>query len=263
MEERSTLSVATPSGSYDPVDLGFGAGAKHRGPDLGDSGARNDDEDDEGDDDQDSEHELLMDPNLPEEYELGRRSHAEDGMSDDEDGHGRARFEKPPVEDSPYPEVRAAVRNFDEDLPCNTIRAWTIGLMLIFIGASTNTLFSLRRPSIGINALVAQIIAWPIGHGWTRVMPERNINLFGHRVSLNPGPFNIKEHSIIVVMASVSFSVAYATDIILAQVVFYKQDFGIPFQLLLTISTQSLGYGIAGMMRKFLGLQGLSFRRMT
>ncbi len=54
-------------------------------------------------------------------------------------------------------------------------------------------------------------------------------------------------------MASVSFSVAYATDIILAQIVFYKQDFGIPFQLLLTISTQSLGYGIAGMMRKFLG----------
>ena len=54
-------------------------------------------------------------------------------------------------------------------------------------------------------------------------------------------------------MASVSFSVAYATDIILAQLVFYKQDFGIVFQLLLTISTQSVGYGIAGMLRKFLG----------
>lgn len=55
------------------------------------------------------------------------------------------------------------------------------------------------------------------------------------------------------VMAGVSFSVAYATDIILAQVIFYKQDFGIIFQLLLVISTQSLGYGIAGLMRKFLG----------
>lgn len=66
-------------------------------------------------------------------------------------------------------------------------------------------------------------------------------------------PFNQKELAIIVVMAGVSFSVAYATDIILAQVVFYKQDFGILFQLLLVVSTQSLGYGIAGIMRKFLG----------
>jgi hypothetical protein len=83
-------------------------------------------------------------------------------------------------------------------------------------------------------------------------MPIRQFNTFGLRWSLNPGPFNIKEHSIIVVMASVSFSAAYATDILLAQIAFYKQDFGILFQLLLVISTQSVGYGIAGMMRKFL-----------
>src|SRR5690606_19319226 len=112
----------------------------------------------------------------------------------------------------------------------------------------------LRQPSISIGALIAQIVAWPLGHGWARVMPERRVTTFGLRWTLNPGPFNIKEHSIIVVMASVSFSVAYATDIILAQLVFYKQNFEIPFQLMLTISTQSVGYGIAGIMRKFLGM---------
>lgn len=125
-------------------------------------------------------------------------------------------------------------------------------MMLVVIGASMNTLFSLRNPSIGLGSLIAQIIAWPIGHGWAKVMPKRQFNTFGLKWSLNPGPFNIKEHSIIVVMASVSFSVAYATDIILAQKVFYKQDFGIGWQFMLTISTQSLGYGIAGIMRKFL-----------
>jgi hypothetical protein len=206
-------------------------------------GARNDE------DDQGSEYELLLDPNLPQEYETrNRSSQAEDGLSDDGDG-------KPAVEEenSPYPEVRAAVRNFDEDLPCNTIRAWTIGMTLVVVGASMNTLFSLRQPSISIGPLIAQIISWPIGHGWAKFMPDISISLFGHSIPLNPGPFNIKEHSIIVVMAGVSFSVAYATDIILAQLVFYKQDFGFIFQVLLTISTQSLGYGIAGMMRKFLG----------
>ena len=92
-----------------------------------------------------------------------------------------------------------------------------------------------------------------MGRLWERVVPEKQITLFGVKCELNPGPFNIKEHSIIVVMASVSFSVAYATDVILAQLVFYKQNFGIIFQLLIVISTQSLGYGIAGIMRKFLG----------
>lgn len=221
---------------------------KHRLSQWGESHLQPADSDEEG-----SEYELLLDPNLPEEYTRPglpadrARSHSttsdeEKVMMVNEEGE----------EDSPYPEVRAAVRNYDIEAPCNTVRAWTIGMVLVVVGASMNTLFSLRNPSIGLGALIAQIIAWPIGHGWAKVMPTKQYKTFGLKWSLNPGPFNIKEHSIIVVMASVSFSVAYATDIILAQKVFYKQDFGVTWQLMLTISTQSLGYGIAGIMRKFL-----------
>ncbi|KAM6527003.1 hypothetical protein FSOLCH5_003079 [Fusarium solani] len=215
---------------------------KHRLHEWAASGARNDDDDDQG-----SEYELLMDPNLPEEYETRRK-----GSEDSGDEAALIKDDEEEEENSPYPEVRAAVRNYDEDLPCNTVRAWTIGMLLVVLGASMNTLFSLRQPSIGVGPLIAQIIAWPMGHGWARFVPDREFTTFGVRWTLNPGPFNIKEHAIIVVMASVSFSVAYATDIILAQLVFYKQNFGIMFQLLLTISTQSVGYGIAGMLRKFL-----------
>ncbi|OWP04008.1 small oligopeptide transporter [Marssonina coronariae] len=161
----------------------------------------------------------MWDPNYPLEK---REQKVLDTSSFDDDEV----FVEKEEEDSPYPEVRAAVHNYDEDVPCNTIRAWTIGLALI--------------------------IAWPLGHGWAKVMPTHQNTIFGLKWCLNPGPFNIKEHSIIVVMASVSFSAAYATDIILAQIAFYKQDFGLAFQLMLTISTQSIGYGIAGVMRKFL-----------
>ncbi|KAJ4860373.1 OPT oligopeptide transporter protein domain-containing protein [Trichoderma breve] len=178
-----------------------------------DSGARNDADDD----DQGSEYELLMDPNLPEDHESRRHAHHEDGLSDD--GSKKAEDEDD-EENSPYPEVRAAVHNYDEDVPCNTVRAWTIGLSLVILGASMNTIFSLRRPAISIGALVAQIIAWPIGHGWARFVPEREFNIFGLKWQLNPGPFNMKEHAII--------------------------------GILLTVSTQSLGYGIAGVMRKYL-----------
>ncbi|KAH9898874.1 small oligopeptide transporter [Xylariomycetidae sp. FL2044] len=210
--------------------------------DWGESSVRHDQDFVEGE-----EFEHLLDPNLPEDDVIAlRRIDSQTLETFDEE------TAKDLEENSPYEEVRAAVRNYDEDLPCNTLRAWTIGMALVFLGASINTLFSLRAPSIGLSPLIAQIIAWLIGRAWERVVPEKQVRLFGHFIDLNPGPFNIKEHSLIVVMASVSFSVAYATDIILAQLIFYKQNFGIIFQMLLVVSTQSLGYGIAGMMRKFL-----------
>ena len=123
------------------------------------AGARNDDEE-----------------NLVSERE-GLMGHEED--SDFELEGGGREHKRGGVEDSPYPEVRAAVRNYDEDLPCNTIRAWTIGLFLTIFGASVNTLFSLRQPSISIGALVAQIVAWPMGHGWARFVPAWEFSIFG------------------------------------------------------------------------------------
>jgi hypothetical protein len=250
VSRREIVEGGTATSGYeDPVSA-----LKRRLSEWGESSVHHSEPYEEGE-----EYEMLLDPNLPEDDDKRLRTLRLD--DDSSLGDGESNFkEVDELEDSPYPEVRAAVRNYDEDMPCNTVRAWTIGMILVVIGASMNTLFSLRSPSIGLGALIAQIIAWPIGQGWAKVMPTKKFNTFGLEWSLNPGPFNIKEHSVIVVMASVSFSVAYATDIILAQVVFYKQDFGILWQLLLTVSTQSLGYGIAGMMRKFLGLYSLGPR---
>lgn len=158
-------------------------------------------------------------------------------------------------EDSPYPEVRAAVRNYDEeDMPANTIRAWTIGLLLTTIACAVNLLFSLRNPSIQITTYVVQLVAYPLGLGWDKIMPSRKFKTFGLQWSLNPSPFNVKEHTIIVVMANASFAggVAYATDILLVQEIFYKQSFGWGFQMLLVITSQMIGFGLAGMVRRFL-----------
>lgn len=158
-------------------------------------------------------------------------------------------------EDSPYPEVKVAVRNYDEiDMPANTIRAWTIGMLLTTIACAVNLLFSLRNPSIQITTYVVQLVAYPLGLGWDKIMPRRKFKTFGLEWSLNPSPFNMKEHTIIVVMANASFAggVAYATDALLAQEVFYKQTFGWGFQMLLVITSQMIGFGMAGIVRRFL-----------
>lgn len=100
-----------PSGSRESNDL------KHRLSQWGESHLQPADSDEEG-----SEYELLLDPNLPEEYARpgvpatrvtshSTTSDEEKHMIDNEDGQ----------EDSPYPEVRAAVRNYDVEAPCNTV----------------------------------------------------------------------------------------------------------------------------------------------
>lgn len=55
-------------------------------------------------------------------------------------------------------------------------------------------------------------------------------------------------------MANASFGngQAYSTDTVLAQKAYYGQDLGWGFALMLTLSTQMTGYGLAGILRRFL-----------
>ncbi|KAI4866298.1 small oligopeptide transporter [Hypoxylon rubiginosum] len=157
-------------------------------------------------------------------------------------------------ENSPYPEVSAAVRNYDVDLPANTIRAWVIGLLLCTVGSAINMLFSLKNPSVTITTYVIQLVAYPIGLLWDMVFPDRQFTVLGVKFNLKPGRFNFKEHVIIVVMSNAAYGggFLYATDVLIAQQVFYNQHFGWGFQLLFGITTLCTGYGLAGLGRRFL-----------
>ncbi|KAG0042684.1 hypothetical protein BGZ83_000185 [Gryganskiella cystojenkinii] len=68
---------------------------------------------------------------------------------------------------------------------------------------------------------------------------------------LNPGPFNVKEHVLIALMANCATSTAYAVDITVIQKVYYHQDFGFIANLFLNLTTQMSGYGMAGTLRRY------------
>ena len=139
-------------------------------------------------------------------------------------------------------------------MPVNTVRAWVLGMLLTTIASGMNALFALRQPAITITSLVVQLVAYPLGVGWYHAFPSRQFRMFGRSFSLNPGPFNMKEHTLITVMANVNVAggVAYATDTLTAQRGFYGQNFGWGFNILLCITTQMIGYGLAGIFRKIL-----------
>lgn len=82
---------------------------------------------------------------------------------------------------------------------------WTIALLFTTIGSGINMLLSLRRPSIVITSIVAQLLSFPVGRAWGRYMPDWKFKFLGRVIEINPGPFNIKEHTLIIVVNLVSF----------------------------------------------------------
>ncbi|KAF2016108.1 OPT-domain-containing protein [Aaosphaeria arxii CBS 175.79] len=72
------------------------------------------------------------------------------------------------------------------------------------------------------------------------------------RLWLAQGRWNEKEHCCVYIASNVSFGFAFATDVIVEQTKFYHQDLGIAYQVLLTLSTQILGYALAGLTREYL-----------
>ncbi|KAF5313858.1 hypothetical protein D9619_013099 [Psilocybe cf. subviscida] len=152
-------------------------------------------------------------------------------------------------DDSPYPEVRSAVANTDDpSIPVSTLRSWVIGIIWAILIPGLNQFFYMRYPSITIGGIVAQLLSFPIGRAWARYVPA--VRIFG--IDLNPGPFSIKEHVLITIMASVGATGAYATQIIAVQRLYYNQIYSFGFQWMIVMSTQLIGFSIGGVSRRFL-----------
>ncbi len=188
------------------------------------------------------------DPNLPDEdidvlREAARTVDAELVLE----------VEKHFVEDSPYESVRAAVRAEDGEEVANTLRAWILGFVFVTIAAGINMFLSMRSPAISIPTVVILLLVYPVGCLWARIMPTRKFTTFGTTWSLNTGPFTIKEHTVITLMANVTYGYAYSTDALLALQAkpLYNINLGWGFSLLFTLSSQLLGIAIAGMFRRF------------
>ncbi|KAF8898456.1 OPT oligopeptide transporter [Infundibulicybe gibba] len=156
-------------------------------------------------------------------------------------------------DESPYPEVRAAVSSIDDPLmPVNTFRMWILGIFFSIFVPGINQMLSLRYPSVFITGIVVQLISLPMGKGLERILPTTRFRTFGYVWSLNPGPFSIKEHVCITVMANVVVAGAYATDALMTQRIFYKQELTFGYQILIVLSTQIFGFSLGGVLRQFI-----------
>lgn len=152
--------------------------------------------------------------------------------------NGDATEERCPIE-----EVALIVPETDDPtLPVMTFRAWFLGLtsctLLIFL----NTFFTFRTQPLTISAILMQIGVLPIGKFMARILPNKEFQVLGWSFSLNPGPFNIKEHVIITIFANCGVSFgggdAYSIGAITVMKAYYKQSLNFLCGLLIVLTTQ-------------------------
>ncbi|ORY23682.1 OPT oligopeptide transporter protein-domain-containing protein [Naematelia encephala] len=161
------------------------------------------------------------------------------------------------TENSPYIEVRGNVSATDDpNMYVSTVRAWVIGCLFSAAGTFIDNLFAFRNPGISVGVNVAQLVSYPVARAWARLLPDWRIRLFGQEICLNPGPFNKKEHMLITIMCNVSFTSPYTNYIIPVQALdmYFNESFAYSrgYQFLITFSSNMVGYGFAGILRKIL-----------
>ncbi|KAL3736580.1 hypothetical protein ACJRO7_025510 [Eucalyptus globulus] len=157
--------------------------------------------------------------------------------------------------DCPIEEVRLTVSTADDpSLPSLTFRTWVLGVASCVILSFVNKFFGYRSNQLSISSVSAQIVVLPLGRLMAATLPSKPIQVPFTRwsFSLNPGPFNLKEHVLITIFANSGAGGVYAMHIITIVKAFYRKGIHIVAAFMLAQTTQMLGYGWAGLFRKYL-----------
>ncbi|XP_031495743.1 oligopeptide transporter 7-like isoform X1 [Nymphaea colorata] len=162
--------------------------------------------------------------------------------------------EEEEVENSPVEQVALTVPVWDDTtLPAMTLRTWFLGATSCALLSFLNQFFWYRTEPLSISSAFAQVAVVPLGHLMARSITDRVF--FQGRAwefTLNPGPFNVKEHVLITIFASAGAGAVYAIHIVSTVKVFYGQKLTLLVSFLVVITTQVLGFGWAGIFRRYL-----------
>ncbi|BGP49615.1 hypothetical protein JCM10450v2_005516 [Rhodotorula kratochvilovae] len=158
---------------------------------------------------------------------------------------------------SPFPEVQACVPNTDDpEMLVSTFRSWFLLTVFVLIFSGVNCFFSLRYPSLTIGYVVALVLVHPLGKMWAATLPDWRIGFGRFSFRLNPGPWTIKEHALVALCVNLTSSQAYALGSLVSMTsdVFWnrKSEYGAGFGILYIFTTQCLGFGLAGLARRWI-----------
>lgn len=137
------------------------------------------------------------------------------------------------------------VSDDDPNMPCMTFRTFFIGLGLSAFGSVLQEIFYFKPQTIFVSLIFLTIWAYILGDFMSWVIPRKGFLRY-----LNPHPFNQKEHAAITIMASAAAQSALATEALAAQELFYGGYPNKAAGLFVVLSSQLIGFGVAGLLRE-------------
>ncbi|RRT82738.1 hypothetical protein B296_00002155 [Ensete ventricosum] len=143
-------------------------------------------------------------------------------------------------ENSPIEQVALTVPVEDDPtMPVLTFRMWVLGTASCVLLSFLNQFFWYRKEPLSITSISAQIAVVPLGHLMATTVTDR-VFFKGSRweFTLNPGPFNIKEHVLITIFANSGAGSVYAIHVVTAVKIFYGKHITFFVSLLVVITTQ-------------------------
>lgn len=172
----------------------------------------------------------------------------------------RVRFETFLIHDwSIYPSVRTVTRPYEEldEGPIETIRVYLLSVVISCAGSALATFFNVRFPSISISSIALQLFIAE----WGRLMsfiPDFSFPIgFGNRVHFGGGKWTFKEQMLATCGMTVGNNFPYAQYAIIAMANKYFYGFedmqgNFGFTIMLTLASNLMGFGLAGLYRVFL-----------
>lgn len=132
----------------------------------------------------------------------------------------------------------------DRSVPQLTVRAIFLGCLWAIFLACANAMTAFRNNTFLVPTALASIASYPMGLFLAAVLPKG---------ILNPGPFSVKEHVLVYVIAGSAGGQPYGINNVVAQKLFFEDtNVTILNALAWVCVTQMVGYGIAGLCRRFL-----------
>ncbi|XP_048139094.1 oligopeptide transporter 1-like [Rhodamnia argentea] len=157
--------------------------------------------------------------------------------------------------DSPIEEVRNGVPVTDDPtLPVLTIRTWVLGPLVCAVTSFMYQISTYRKSQMWVSESCAQILLLVLGRLLASTLPAKIVGIPGTnwKFSLNPGPFNIKEHALLVILSTTGFESVQSISTLDAIKVVYHKHISLLAAILMIMTSQMMGYGFAGLFRRLL-----------
>ncbi|KGB75916.3 hypothetical protein CNBG_1754 [Cryptococcus deuterogattii R265] len=147
--------------------------------------------------------------------------------------------------------ARTVPSHDDPTLPTLTLRVIFLGCSFCILGACASQIFYFKSNAPSFSSYFVILATYPLGHllANERLVP-RGKKIFGWEI--NPGRFSIKEAILVSVLSSSGASSAYAADILAIMDLYFDTPLSPLPSILLLLTTQCIGFGLAGMLQNLL-----------